>query len=428
MTSAQGLSRAPLIGLLVSHAVSMTGNMLTIIALPLYVLAETGSAAATGVTGFFATLPIVLGGVFGGVLVDWVGYRRASVAADLVSGTTIVLVPVLESTVGLSFPVLLGLVFLSGLLDTPGQGARSALLPELAAAAGVPLERAVGMFEAAERGARMAGAPLAGLLVAVFGALPALVLDAGSFVLSAAVLVWLVPRNVDARVKTDRELLEVSGYWRSLGEGFRFVAHEPLLRAFVVLVLLTNAIDAAMSTVLLPVYAERELGGALAFGLLVGTMGGGALVGSLVFGAIGHRLPRRPTFVVAFALAGAPPLLGLAAGLPLPALLGITGLSGFFAGAINPLIGTVKLERIPPGMRARANGLIQAGAWGAVPLGALGGGFAVERLGLTETLIALGIIYLGLTMSPLLGGPWRELDERGPSGVCAAIESISLRV
>ena len=406
-------SRAPLVGLLAGHAVSMTGNVMTIIALPLYVLAETGSATATGLTGFFATLPIVLGGVLGGVLVDRVGHRRASVVADLVSAATIGLVPVLERTAGLPFPVLLGLVFVSGLLDTPGQGARGALLPEVAVAAGVPLERAVGLFEATERGARMLGAPLAGLLVALLGAVPVLAVDAATFVVSAALVARLVPHEVDGRVaagEPDRD-----GYWRALGEGLRFVAHEPLLRAFVVLVLLTNAVDAAKSTVLLPVYAERELGGGLAFGLLVGAMGGGALVGSLVFGAVGARLPRRPTFAVAFALAGAPPLLAMAAGLPLPALLGLTACSGLCAGVINPLIGTVKLERVPAGLRARANGLIQAGAWCAVPLGALGGGVAVERAGLTPTLLALGLAYLAITLTPLLGGPWRELDAPAPS-------------
>ncbi|MER6594861.1 hypothetical protein ABT214_24030, partial [Micromonospora purpureochromogenes] len=41
----------PLLGLLIGHTVSLTGNMLTYIALPLYVLAETGSPAATGLTG-----------------------------------------------------------------------------------------------------------------------------------------------------------------------------------------------------------------------------------------------------------------------------------------------------------------------------------------------------------------------------------------
>ena len=418
-------ARAPLAGLLVGHAVSMTGNMLTIIALPLHVLAQTGSAAATGITGFFATLPIVLGGVFGGVLVDRVGYRRASIVADLLSAATIVLVPALDSTVGLPFPVLLGLVFLSGLLDTPGQSARGALLPEVAVTAGVPLERAVAMFEATERGARMAGAPLAGLLVALLGSLPVLALDAATFLASAALVAWSVPRDVDDRVEEHTGAAAVTGYWRSLGDGFRFVAREPLLRAFVVLILFTNAMDAAKGTVLLPVYAERELGGALAFGLLVGTMGGGALVGSLVFGAVGHRLPRRPTFSIAFALAGAPPFLGLAAGLPLPVLLGITSISGFSAGAINPLIGTVKLERIPAGMRARANGLIQAGAWTAVPVGALGGGVAVDSFGMTGTLVTLGVAYLALTLSPLLGGPWCELDERRPSGGDRASEALT---
>ena len=68
--------------------------MVTIIALPLYALAETGSAAATGITGFFATLPIVLGGVLGGVVVDRLGYRRASVLADVARGATSVLVPI----------------------------------------------------------------------------------------------------------------------------------------------------------------------------------------------------------------------------------------------------------------------------------------------------------------------------------------------
>ena len=85
-------------------------------------------------------------------------------------------------------------------------------------------------------------------------------------------------------------------------------------------------------------------------------------------------------------------------------------------------MGTVKLERIPSGMRARANGLIQAGAWAAVPLGALGGGFAVESLGLTETLLALGLVYLALTLSPLLGGPWRELDRRGVTDASGAAD------
>ena len=418
--------RAPLLGLIAGHAVSLTGNMLTLIALPLYVLADTRSVAATGLAGAFATAPVVLGGAFGGVVVDRIGYRRASIAADLVSGITIAAVPLLERTVGLPLWGLLALVFVSGLLDTPGRTARTALLPEAAAAAGVPVERAIGFFEATERGARLVGAPVAGLLVTTMGALTVLAIDAVTFAVSALLIAILVPRalgaqndaastdaaSTDAASTDGAEPEQRAGYWREFAAGVRYLAREPLLRAVVLLVLFTNMFDAAKSTVLMPVVADRDLGGAAAFGLLVGVMGGGAMVGSVIFGLVGHRLPRRATFVATFAVAGGPPFLALAAGLPLPALVGVVAVAGLAAGAINPIIGAIELERVPAGMRARVFGVIGAGCWLAMPLGALGAGLAAERFGTTATLVVIGVLYLLATLTPLLGGVWRELDRR----------------
>ena len=415
--------KAPLTGLLAGHAVSLTGNMLTLIALPLYVLGRTGSPVATGLTGAVAAAPIVLGGALGGVIVDRIGYRRASVLADLVSGLTIAAVPVLAATVGLPFWALLTLVFTGGLLDTPGQTARTALLPEAATAAGVPIERAIGWMEATSRGARLVGGPLAGLLVAAIGALPVLAVDAVTFLISAALVRLLVPADMqpltsksstsgpddsstsgpDGSSTSGPDGSSTSGpddsstsrpddsstsrpdddggYWRQFAAGVRFLVREPLLRAVVLLVLVTNFFDATKSSVLLPVVAERSLGGATAFGLLVGAMGGGALAGSLVFSAIGHRLPRRATFVISFAVAGTPPFWSLAAGLPLAALVAVFVVSGFAAGAINPLLGAIELERVPAGLRARVYGVIGAGAWAAIPLGSFAAGVAVSHVG-----------------------------------------------
>ncbi|MFI9644416.1 MFS transporter [Micromonospora sp. NPDC051925] len=404
--------RAPLVGLLVGHTVSLTGNMLTLIALPLYVLAETGSPAATGLTGAVATAPVVLGGALGGVLVDRIGYRRASVLADVVSCLTVAAVPVLDATVGLPFWALLGLVFASGLLDTPGQTARNALLPEAATAAGVPLERAVGWYEATERGARLIGAPVAGLLVTALGALPVLAVDAVTFAVSALAVAVLVPRSLRP---TEAAEATSGGYWHDLAAGVRFLAREPLLRALVLLVLVTNFFDATKSNVLLPVVADRELGGATAFGLLVGAMGGGALVGSLAFSVVGHRLPRRATFVTTFAVAGGPPFWALAAAPPLPWIVAVFAVSGFAAGAINPLVGALKLERVPAHMRARVYGVIGAGCWAGIPLGALAAGVAADRFGTTPTLLTVGGCYLLVVLTPLLGGPWRTMDRPAPT-------------
>jgi len=397
-------AKVPLYGLVTGHAVSMTGNVLTLVALPLYVLNRTGSATATGLTGVAATLPVVLGGTFGGPLVDRLGHRRASVLADLVSAATVAAVPVLDRTTGLPLWGLLALVLASGLLDTPGQVARTALLPEAASAAGVPIEPAVGTFEAVERGARVLGAPLAGVLVSLLGALQVLAVDAASFAVSAL----LVARFVPAGLTVAQE--QAMGYWSTLRTGITFVARDPLLRALVLLVMVTNMFDSAKSTVLLPVYAARELGGGLALGLLFGASGFGALTGSLLFGSVGHRLPRRATFVIGFCVAGGVPALTMAAGLPLPVLIVTAALAGVGAGAINPTISLIKLQRVPAGVRASVYGIIGAGAWAAMPLGALLGGVAVDTGGLTTTLVIVGVLYILTTLTPALGGPWRTMD------------------
>jgi MFS family permease len=404
--------RVPLTGLLAAHAVSLTGNMITFIALPLYVLDTTGSASLTGVAAFFAVLPVVVGGALGGVLVDRAGYRRTSIVTDLIGGATILAVPVLAVTVGLPFWALMLLIFATGMFDTPGRTARSSLLPEIAERAQVPLERAVGTFEALERGARLVGGPVAGLLVAALGPVNTLVINAVTFAVSAVLVAWLVPRSVDAE-RTARDGSappESTSYWHELGEGLAFLWRQPLLRAITVLLVLTNFFDAAWTTVILPVFADRHLGGSVALGLLVAAMGGGALVGSLLFGVVGHRLPRRALFVVSFLLCGGPRMLVFAAEPPLWACLTTVAVAGLAAGSINPIIGTVQLERTPPGMRARVFGCMGAGAWAAMPIGALVAGVTVEHLGLAPTLLVLGSAYILVVLSPLLGGPWRHIE------------------
>lgn len=408
-------------GLIVANVISLTGNVFTLIALPLYVLDTTGSAAITGLAGFFAALPIIIGGAFGGVLVDRIGAHRAAIWADLLGGATILVIPVLHWTAGVPLWAVLALVFVSGVLDSPGQAARTAMLPEVAAAAGIPLERAVSMLSAASRASRLLGAPVAGLLVAALGSLPVLLIDAGSFVLSAGLIALLVP-SLTARSE--------GGSFRSdLVEGLAFTVRQPLLRALAILVLLTNFIDAAMGMVLLPSYASSTLGGAGAYGLLVGVMGGGALAGALFYGAVGYRLPRRAAFVSFFVLAGPPPLLVLAFGPSLPLLAVVIGLAGVAAGGLNPMMSLILLERVPGRLRARVNGAVNAVCWAAVPLGSLLGGLAVQHFSLSGVALVAGCCYLLVTLGPLVGGPWRQMERpaRSQSTVLSGGRPAQLR-
>src|SRR3712207_6639057 len=128
---ARGTSRIPLFALLAANAVSMTGNVFTLIAIPWFVLQTTGSASQTGLTSAVAALPFIIAGIFGGTIVDRVGFRKMSIISDLASSVTTALIPLIHLTVGLEFWQLLVLVFLGGLLDTPGGTARESMLPDL---------------------------------------------------------------------------------------------------------------------------------------------------------------------------------------------------------------------------------------------------------------------------------------------------------
>ncbi|WP_432519838.1 MFS transporter [Kineococcus sp. SYSU DK006] len=405
--------RTRLWSVLAAHTTSAAGNAATAIALPLFVLDTTGSTALTGLTGAAAVAPVVVGGVFGGVLVDRFGYRRTSIVSDTVGAATIAAVPLLHLTVGLPFWALLTLVIATGLLDTPGQAARHALLPELADEAGLPLERATGWMDAAERAARLIGAPVAGALVSLLGAPLVLAVDAVTFVAAAVLIAAALPRTWQvAGGGAAAALGGARGYVRELRVGLAFVRSDRLLLAVIAMVTLTNAFDAAYSSVVLPVYATQRLGGGIDLGLLVGAFGGGAVAGAFAFGALGPRWSRRTVFTVAFLLAGAPRFALLALDPGLVVLLAGAALSGLAAGAINPILGAVQLERVPAGTRARVAGVVGAGAWAGMPVGILGAGLWLESGSLTTLLIALAISYLLITLAPAVLPVWRELDRR----------------
>ncbi|MDH6236716.1 MFS transporter [Cryobacterium sp. CG_9.6] len=387
---------ASLSALLAAHAISQTGNVVTAFAVPFYVLGLGGSGTEVGIAAFFATAPVVIGGALGGVVIDRVGHRKAAIVADIVSGVAVLAIPILAFTVGLPFWALLMLVFAGGLLDTPGQTARRVMLPNLTARAGIRLEQSVGLLDGSERFAKLIGASIAGLLVAFVGPIAALFVNAATFAVSAILtgaFVTAIPASADTQGIERSVVRPRASYWSDLAEGFRFVISDPLMRLIVGLVLFTNLLDAARMSTLMPLYANDRLGGAAALGLLVAVMGGCALVGNIAFGFVAHKVPRRVTLAVCFALAGGPSCAAFALGAPLPMLVAMTAISGLAAGAINPILGTVQLERVPAHMHGRVFGLINAGSWAGVPFGALLGGIAADTIGLGLAFGIIAILY-----------------------------------
>ncbi len=398
--AATAKSSLPLGALLAAEGVSVAGNQMALVAIPLFVLETTGSASRTGVTMFFTFLPTVLAGLFGGALIDRLGFRRTSITADVASALSVAAIPLLHHTTGIEFWQLVVLVFLGALLDAPGSTARSAILPDVVAGAGLSIDRGTALFNAVDRIATLAGPPVAGVLIAITGPADVLWADAVTFAFSAVVIAGAIPRQKRQRAETS--------YLADLREGYSFVRGDGTLMSLIGLAAAMNGLDSALAFVGLPVFAERVLESPPTLGLLLGVIGTGSVAGSLAFAAWGEGLPRRPTLVVSFVIVSSF-FLAIGAFPPLPVILVHGAIAGAAAGPLNGILGAVLYVRIPEHMRGRALGIVRALSYMAIPLGGLAGGALITWIGLRATFLLLGSAYVLTALSSALNRGLREV-------------------
>ncbi len=387
---------------LAANAISLFGNNLTIIAIPWFVYATTGSPAKMGIVGLFSVLPAILAAFFGGTIVDRVGHKKMSIISDLASGVTVVLVPLLYYTVGLEFWQLLVLVFFSALLDAPGNTARLSLLPDVAETSGMALERANAAQQTVQRSALLIGPAIAGVLIASIGSTTVLWIDAATFAISALIFLIAVPSGKTLPIPE-------SQYLQQLLEGLRFIREDKLILSLVITVAITNFLDMPIFGVVLPVFAGEVYGAATQLGLLISAFGAGAVLGALLYGAYTYRLPRRAVFVISFLLVSAP-IWVLSLSPSLPVALAAIFAAGLAAGPLNPIIMTVTQSRVPAEMRGRVFGMITAMALIAAPLGMLVVGYAVEYVGVSATLATIAFFYLLVTGVQALNPALKAMD------------------
>lgn len=402
------MNRRPLIGLLVAETISILGSRMTMVALPWLVLVTTGSAAQTGIVAAAEALPYVLAAGLGAPLIDRLGGRRVSVAADAASALVVGAVPLLADTGHLAFGALVALVLASGALRGFGDSAKDgAMFPQCVAASGMEMTRAVSLKDGLSRAAGLLGAPLAGgLVVLLGGAANVLLIDAVSFVVCAALVASLVPA---APARHDEE--EREPYFAALRGGLAFVRSDRLILGLLLMVSMTNLLDHAYGAVLVPLWAREVFGSALGIGIVSAGFGAGAVLGNVVFTYLAPKLPRWLPYTLGFVICGAPRFVVLALGGGAWSVAAISFAAGLAAAVLNPILGAVFYERIPDRLMARVQGLSTAVAFAGMPLGALVGGWLGEY-GVRVAMLVVGAVYLLATLAPLVGKFWREMDVR----------------
>ena len=392
------MNRRPFLAFAIAETLSISGTRLSTIAIPWLVLTTTGSPILTGVVAMAEMLPYVVAKALSGPLIDRIGPKRVAIGCDTASVLVVGLVPLLALFGWLDLALLLPIVVAMGILRGPSDAAKISMVPSIAKLADVPLERVTGVAGVIDRLASTVGAAAAGGLIALIGPGLALTLNAATFALAAAVVATGIPAF-------GRERTETRGsYFAELREGFDFIRRDALLVGIVVMITITNLLDAAWSAVLLPVWTQQAGFDAALLGLLFAVMSAASIAGAAIATATGERLPRLTVYIVAFLLAGLPRFAVFAIDVPLLAV--------FAAGFINPIVNAVIMERIPPAMIGRASALVGALAWALIPFGGLVGGALVALVGLAPTLWLTGLAYFAATLLPLARRSFRAFGSR----------------
>ena len=392
----------PVAGVVGTLGIATIGLRVAGIAIPWFVLTTSGSAAQTGLVVAAELTPYVLTKAVGGPLVDRLGQRRVSIVADLISAGLFALIPLLHQLGALPLGTLLVIVALAGALHGPGDAAKHTMAPLVARHADVPLTRVTGLVSAVERSGGLIGPALAAVLITLAGPPLTVAVTAACFALSAGVVALCVPAAVAGPQAGDPEAVPV-GYLTQLREGWQFLLRDRLLLGLALMIAVTNLLDVAKASVLLPVWADQSGYGIAAIGLLLTCLAGAQVLTGALASWLGDRLPRRATYFIAFAIAGPPPFLVLGLDASLSVVVVTYDISGLASGFLNPMLGAIIFERIPEPMLGRVTAPVDALAWAGMPLGGLAAAALVTGFGLSPALLVCAGVYAIAVIVPAVG-------------------------
>jgi MFS family permease len=184
---------------------------------------------------------------------------------------------------------------------------------------------------------------------------------------------------------------------------------DRLLLTLALQLTINNFISGPLFSVVLPVYVRETVGSAAALGFLLACQGGGLVLGAIGYGLVGRRFARRHLWLAGY-LSFPLTYAVLAASLPLGVIAVVFAVVGVIGGPINPLLVTVRYERIPLELRGRVFGTFSAISQVAQPIGIAAAGAAIELVGLSATLTALAVASASLGLSLLALPVLREMD------------------
>lgn len=392
------------------QAVSQIGDKVAYLSIPLFVVFLSDRSFDLAITYTLDTLPMLLVGFFGGVLLDRLKLRPLMVVADLLrAGAFFFLARIAADggveTAGGRLAAVFVMTFLTGTLAVTFGNALYTLLPSLVSRQ--DLATANGRIAASEYAALALGPILAGILVEAFGFWPTFVLNGLTFVVSAATLAALGP--VDA--ERERSARGVLG---DALHGLHYVWSEIRLRLVTGAAALGNFVVGFLESTFVILAGEVGATSNLQKGILFATFGIGAAVGSVAAPTTTRMIGLGKTMTIGLAVFGAGMALFVDARYGLASILFLF-VANFGLAHLNVALVTIRQAYTPPVMLGRVITASRAVGWATLPLGSLIGAAIADQTQRYSTVAAFAPLLAVLTAALLIATPvWSDTFGPGP--------------
>ncbi|PON15769.1 hypothetical protein C2W62_22015 [Candidatus Entotheonella serta] len=374
----------------IANFLSYTPRWMQMTLLAWLILELSDSPWLVALIGFFSSMPMLLLGLFGGVLADRLNRLRLLVMLQVANTVVSLLMTfvLVTGTVQVWHGYLV--VAVAGASWALGTPSRRALLIDLLGTSGIT--NAVALDSVGMNGSRMIGPALGGALIALIGVTGGFAVTTVSYALGLVLLMTL-------RVNQVERAPQAQSVRRNLAEGLRYAGQNPVIKADIYITIIMNFLLFPYMQ-MVPVLARDVLHvGPTLMGLLQSAEGIGALVGSIVIASIATIRYHGRYFVIGSTIA-LMALVGFSMSawyiVSFPLLL----LVGMGTACFGTMQSTIVMLSAPDEMRGRALGVISL-AIGAGPLGSLVLGAvadAVSPVFAVRTHALLGVILLSLTV------------------------------
>lgn len=387
-----------------ANSASVVGDRIVTVALALFVVDLTGSAVDLGVVLAAYSVPLVVLLLVGGVFADRLPRHLVVVGTDLVRFVLHALLAILIVTgdVRIWHVVVIGVLF--GTAEAFYRPAATALLPQTVPEEEIQEGNAVtAMFANV---AEFAGPALATLLVLGLSPAAAFGLDAATFLVSAALVVRVRPRERGAVAAGEPDTpATVLGDIRI---GFAEVRSRSWVWATLAVFCIALFCAFAPLAVVGPIVAREEYGDIAVFGWVFAAFGAGMIAGSLAGLRWRPRYPMRQAMTIVLLWPAA--MVLYAAGAPLGVVVPASVVAGAGVALFDIWWLTALAERIPPDKLSRVTSYDWAVSLGLVPLGYVLAGPAADAFGASEVLLGGSIIAVAVLALGLLPRDTRMLE------------------